>query len=96
MESIVTTPITTVLVVGATGSIGRLVTEESVRQGYTTRALVRDEAKRRDLDPKAQIVVGDLTDAATLAAAVDGIDAVVFTQGTHGGAAQAKPSTTAR
>jgi len=92
MESIVTSSssITTVLVVGATGSIGRLVTEESVRHGYITRALVRNEASRRDLDPKAQVVVGDLTDAATLTAAVDGIDAVVFTHGSHGGAAQAE------
>jgi uncharacterized protein YbjT (DUF2867 family) len=86
----VTTTITTVLVVGATGSIGRLVSEESVRRGYTTRALLRDESKARDIDPKAQIVLGDLTAAATLAAAVDGIDAVVFTQGSHGGAAQAE------
>ena len=29
---------TTVLVVGATGSIGRLVVAEAIRQGYTTRA----------------------------------------------------------
>ena len=31
----------TVLVVGATGSIGRLVVDEALRQGHVVRALVR-------------------------------------------------------
>ncbi|MFF1634200.1 SDR family oxidoreductase [Leifsonia sp. NPDC058248] len=75
----------TVLVVGATGSIGRLVVAEAIRQGYTTRALVRDAAKARGgLPAEAQLVVGDLTEPGTLGAAVDGIDAVVFTHGSHG------------
>jgi uncharacterized protein YbjT (DUF2867 family) len=84
------TIIHTVLVVGATGSIGRLVTEEAVRRGYTTRALVRSASKGRDLVPGAEPVIADLTDANTLTDAVDGIDAVVFTQGTHGGAGAAE------
>jgi uncharacterized protein YbjT (DUF2867 family) len=74
----------TVLVVGATGSIGRLVVTESIRQGYTTRALVRDAAKAKGLPAGAQLVVGDLTDPSTLGPAVDGIDAVVFAHGSHG------------
>jgi uncharacterized protein YbjT (DUF2867 family) len=71
----------TVLVVGATGSIGRHVVATSIRAGHHTRALVRSTSRARGLDPAAEIVVGDLTDAATLTAAVDGIDAVVFTHG---------------
>jgi len=35
----------TVLVVGATGSIGRLVVEEALRQGHAVRALVRTPGK---------------------------------------------------
>ena len=70
---------TSVLVVGATGSIGRLVVEESIREGYPTRALVRDSDKARRLPPGAEIVVGDVTRPATLPAAVAGIDAVVLT-----------------
>jgi uncharacterized protein YbjT (DUF2867 family) len=77
----------TVLVVGSTGSVGRHVVAEAVRQGYTTRALVRDSSRAGKLAGDAQKVVGDLTDAATLSEAVDGIDAVVFTQGSSGGAA---------
>ena len=75
---------TSVLVVGATGSIGRLVVEESIREGYPTRALVRDPDKARRLPPGADIVVGDVTRPDTLPAAVAGIDAVVFTLGSDG------------
>ena len=41
-----TIPRMTVLVVGATGSIGRLVVEEAIRQGHAVRALVRTQARR--------------------------------------------------
>jgi uncharacterized protein YbjT (DUF2867 family) len=75
----------TVLVVGATGSIGRLVVAEALRQGHAVRALVRDLARRSGLPQDAQFVVGDLTRTETLAAAVEGIDAVVFTHGSSGG-----------
>ena len=68
-----------VLVVGATGSIGRLVVEESIREGYPTRALVRDPDKARRLPAKADIVVSDVTRPETLSAAVAGIDGIVFT-----------------
>ena len=79
-----TTRPTTVLVVGATGSIGRLVVAEAIRQGYTTRALVRDRDKARRLPVDAQVAVGDVTRLDTLIAAVDGVDAVVFTHGSDG------------
>jgi len=75
----------TVLVVGATGSIGRLVVAEALRQGHAVRALVRNAARASGLPPQAQLVVGDLTRAETLATAVEGIDAVVFTHGSNGG-----------
>jgi uncharacterized protein YbjT (DUF2867 family) len=74
----------TVLVVGATGSIGRLVVEEALRRGHSVRALVRSAAKARQLPPEAQAAIGDVTKPATLAAVVDGIDAVVFTLGSDG------------
>ena len=72
---------TTVLVVGATGSIGRLVVEEAIRHGYTTRALVRNPAKARRLPPESEVIEGDVTLPHKLPRAVDGIDAVVFTLG---------------
>jgi NAD(P)-dependent dehydrogenase (short-subunit alcohol dehydrogenase family) len=69
----------TVLVVGATGSIGRLVVEEALRKGYAVRALARDDRKARRLLPGAEVVVGDLTRPETLAAAVHSVGAIVFT-----------------
>jgi uncharacterized protein YbjT (DUF2867 family) len=80
----------TVLVVGATGSIGRHVVAESLRRGYRIRALVRDAVPAGSLPADAEVVVGDLTDAATLADAVEGVDGIVFTHGSHGGTGEAE------
>lgn len=80
----------TVLVVGATGSIGRHAVTESIRRGHRTRALVRDTSRGTAFPGEAEIVVGDLTNAATLADAVEGVDGIVFTHGSHGGAAEAE------
>src|SRR5271166_567492 len=79
-----TIPRMTVLVVGATGSIGRLVVDEAIRQGHAVRALVRNPNKAEQLPPDAQVVIGDVTRLDTLSAAVDGINAVVFTLGSDG------------
>jgi len=79
-----TIPRMTVLVVGATGSIGRLVVEEALRQGHAVRALVRTPGKARRLPPEAQVVPGDVTRPDTLPGAVDGVDAIVFTLGSDG------------
>ncbi len=79
-----TIPRMTVLVVGATGSIGRLVVEEAIRQGHAVRALVRIPGKARRLPPETQVAVGDVTRPDTLPAAVDGVGAIVFTLGSDG------------
>jgi uncharacterized protein YbjT (DUF2867 family) len=74
----------TVLVVGATGSIGRHVVAEALAAGHRVRALVRDVHKAGELPADAEIVVGDVTRPETLATAVEGIDAVVLTLGSDG------------
>jgi uncharacterized protein YbjT (DUF2867 family) len=76
-----------VLVVGATGSIGRFVVEEARRRGHGVRALVRDSRKARgfaDADG-VEVVIGDLTRPDALTPAVEGVDAIVFTHGSDGG-----------
>ena len=79
-----------VLVVGATGSIGQLVVTQALQSGHAVRALVRD-LHRAALPAAAQRVLGDLTRADTLGRAVAGIDAVVFTHGSRsGGKAEAE------
>jgi uncharacterized protein YbjT (DUF2867 family) len=74
----------TVLAVGATGSIGRLVVEEALREGHAVRALVHTADKARKLPRAAQVVIGDVTRPETLKDAVDGVDAIVFTLGSDG------------
>lgn len=77
---------TTVLVVGATGGIGHLVVAEAVRQGYATRALVRNPEKAAQLlPPEADVVVGDVIRPETLPRALEGVDAVILTLGSEGG-----------
>lgn len=72
------------LVIGATGSIGRLVVEEAAKAGHRVRALVRDPRKSRDLPQGTAVVVGDVTKPESLLTAVDGVDAIVFTLGSDG------------
>jgi uncharacterized protein YbjT (DUF2867 family) len=74
----------TVLVVGATGSIGCLVVEEAVRQGFAVRALVRTPSKARQFPAQVEVISGDVTRPETLTAALDGVDAIVFTLGSDG------------
>ncbi|MFP3606432.1 SDR family oxidoreductase [Paraburkholderia sp. SIMBA_053] len=81
-DSAVVAPSATVLVVGATGSIGRLLVAEALRQGYAVRALIRDEAKARRFLPRgAQLIVGEVTSQDDLPRAVEAVDAIVFTLG---------------
>ena len=74
----------TILVVGATGSIGRHVVAAGLAHDYRVRALVRDASRVHDLPPGTEPAVGDMRDATTLGPAVEGVDAVVFTHGTYG------------
>ena len=77
-------PKMTVLVVGASGSIGRLVGDEAIKVGHAVRALVRTRAKASQLPSEAEVIIGDVTQPDSLASAVEGVDAVVFTLGSDG------------
>jgi uncharacterized protein YbjT (DUF2867 family) len=63
----------TILVTGATGSVGRLVVDELLNAGVSVRALTVDP-ERAQLPPKAEVVVGSLARPSTLP--LDGVDAV--------------------
>ena len=67
------------LVLGATGRTGVLFVKKALDQGHHVTALVR----RADaaVDSRAQIVSGDVTDAAVIATAAPGHDAIVSTLG---------------
>ena len=73
-----------VLVVGATGSIGRLVVDEAMRQGHAVHALVRSPAKASQLPREVRAVAGDVTRPDTLSGVTEGVEAIVFTLGSDG------------
>jgi uncharacterized protein YbjT (DUF2867 family) len=59
-----------ILVLGATGTVGRLLVRQLVARGAPARAFVRSEARGRELG--VPFVVGDLDDEASLARALEG------------------------
>jgi uncharacterized protein YbjT (DUF2867 family) len=62
----------TILVTGATGTVGRRVVEQLLERGEHVRALTRDPA-RAQFPAGVDVVRGDLTDPASLVTAVDGV-----------------------
>jgi uncharacterized protein YbjT (DUF2867 family) len=78
-----------VLVVGATGSIGRRVVAAAQRSGLDVTALVRDAVRAERL-PGTDLVTGDLERPTTLTAAVLGTDAIVFAHGGDGSPDEAR------
>jgi uncharacterized protein YbjT (DUF2867 family) len=62
----------TILVTGATGTVGRNVVEQLVKRGASVRALVRDPAKA-GLPAGVEVVKGDLLDVDALRAALAGV-----------------------
>ena len=78
------------LVTGGAGLIGSHVTDHLIREGWTVRILDNLEPQTHRLgkpawiNEKAEFVQGDLTDRATIRAAMEGID-VIFHQGAYGG-----------
>ncbi|MCU1470867.1 MAG: NAD(P)-dependent oxidoreductase [Glaciihabitans sp.] len=67
------------LVLGATGRTGVLFVKKALDQGHQVTALAR--RAEVTIDPRAQIVVGDVTDATVIATAARGHDAIISTLG---------------
>jgi putative NADH-flavin reductase len=69
-----------VLILGATGRIGRLTTERALAADHAVVALVRDPAR---IDPAVGLLVraGDIQDGPAVRAAVHGVDAVIAALG---------------
>ena len=71
-------PRMTTLITGATGFVGSAVARVLAQRGHALRLLARPASDRRNLDGlDAEIVIGDLTDPASLARAAAGCQYVV-------------------
>lgn len=67
----------TVLVLGATGNVGRHVVEALVAQGTPTRVITRSAEKARDILPDGvEIVEGDIAHGPTVMSNLDGVESV--------------------
>jgi uncharacterized protein YbjT (DUF2867 family) len=64
-----------ILVIGATGNVGRQVVRQLTEAGIPVRAMVRNP-QTANLPPQVEVVAGDLTIPETLDGCLDGIDAV--------------------
>src|SRR5690242_15856357 len=66
-----------VVVIGATGNIGRRIVQEALSRGHEVVGAVRDPAAVESPDPRVRLVKGDATDPDDVARIVRGADAVV-------------------
>ena len=73
-----------VLGAGATGGTGQEVVEQALARGLRVRALVRDDAKARQLwGDRVQYAVGDVREPRSLKRAVKGVDQVISALGAN-------------
>lgn len=71
-----------ILVLGASGGVGRHAVNDALARGWTVRAVVRaTTAYAPPVDPSLEVLRGDVLDDDLLAAAVDGVGAVVSSLG---------------
>lgn len=75
------------LLIGATGGTGREVARQALEQGERVTALIRRESDRATLPQQVATVVGDVTDPASLEAALAGQQVVVSALGVRRGQA---------
>jgi uncharacterized protein YbjT (DUF2867 family) len=72
--------------VGGTRGTGLIIVHLLQSRGSDVRVLARDpDRARRQLDPSAEVVAGDITKPETLSHAVDGASHIIFTAGVRSG-----------
>lgn len=70
-----------IVLFGATGKVDRRILTEALDRGHQVDAVVRHRTAVTGLDPRAQIIDGDVTDPRRVSAAVTGTDAVILAVG---------------
>lgn len=73
-----------ILVTGATGNVGAAVVAELSAEREPVRAFIRDEKRAREcLGAGVELARGDFEDTASIARALDGVDAVFLSSADH-------------
>lgn len=81
----------TMLVIGATGGVGRHVVRCAVEAGLHPRALVRStERAARLLPVETELLAGEATMPVDMARALEGADGVILAHGSHGAPGEAE------
>lgn len=70
-----------ILIVGASGALGRVLVTKALDDGHEVTAFVRQPERFRRSTPRLTIVKGDILDSASVAAAVAGQEAVISALG---------------
>ena len=81
-----------VLVVGATGQLGSVITRKLIAAGIPVRALARHTQKLEQFAPQAEIAAVDLRDVRKLTEACRGIDQIVATENNNMGTGANSPT----
>jgi uncharacterized protein YbjT (DUF2867 family) len=81
-----------VLVAGATGQLGRVITRKLVASGTKVRALARNREALAQFAPDAEIAAVDLRDLAKLTDACRGVDQIVATANNNMGKGATSPT----
>ena len=69
---------------GATGNIGSRILAEALQRGHQVTAIARVPSRLAASDPNLRAVPGDITDAQSYRAALEGVDAVVVSVSPRG------------
>jgi len=69
------------LIFGASGTIGTLVVEKALHEGFDVKVYIRNPSKLTIIHPKLEIIKGELHDYDKIKNAVSGIDTVISTLG---------------
>ena len=81
-----------VLVVGATGQLGRVIVRKLIASGTPVRALSRNAARLTDVHPEVEIAAVDLLDVPRLTDACRGVDQIVATANNNMGTGANSPT----
>ena len=81
-----------VLVVGATGQLGRAITRKLIASGTKVRALARNAQKLAQFENQAEVAAVDLRDVPRLTDACRGIDQIVATANNNMGMGATSPA----